>query len=347
MIKISEVLTEFRIPAGEQKVVYQFKGFTASQMDELHAMLHRAGIVTTPDFNKRTITTYSNRDAMKLKKNKTIQRFIKSKGGKQIKESKYTVHFDVGSAGLMSKTVDAKTPEEAEKKVASGLHGKYKIKKVVKEEVCLCEACQKGYMTHPTRKTKVMFGKRYRNCIKKEGKVDERKFNHKKVGDHYMGGENTPKGDTEMFADKKGRYYVWVKPKGKKEKYIDLPKNIKRGKADDLHLKIQKTMGESVNERMDKRQAGETLKQLGGNKFIAMTGAKQFSVGPKGMGFRIGRNAKSINYVRIDLKSTDLYDMEFIRIRGSKIKVVKKVTGVYNDQLQKMFTKYTGMYTSL
>ena len=36
------------------------------------------------------------------------------------------------------------------------------------EDLCLCEACQKGYMTHPTRKTKVMFGKRYRNCIKKE-----------------------------------------------------------------------------------------------------------------------------------------------------------------------------------
>ena len=27
----------------------------------------------------------------------------------------------------------------------------------------------KGYMTHPTRKTKIMFGKRYRNCVKKEG----------------------------------------------------------------------------------------------------------------------------------------------------------------------------------
>tara|TARA_B100001113_G_C21025788_1_gene585665 strand:- start:289 stop:750 length:462 start_codon:yes stop_codon:yes gene_type:complete len=31
------------------------------------------------------------------------------------------------------------------------------------------ESCQKGYMTHPTRKTKIMFGKRYRNCVKKEG----------------------------------------------------------------------------------------------------------------------------------------------------------------------------------
>ena len=32
-----------------------------------------------------------------------------------------------------------KNEKEAEKKVASGLHGKYKIKKVVKEEVCLCK----------------------------------------------------------------------------------------------------------------------------------------------------------------------------------------------------------------
>lgn len=30
------------------------------------------------------------------------------------------------------------------------------------------ERCQKGYKTHPTRKTKIMFGKRYRNCVKAE-----------------------------------------------------------------------------------------------------------------------------------------------------------------------------------
>ena len=39
----------------------------------------------------------------------------------------------------------------------------------------LYEACQKGYMTHPTRKTKIMFGKRYRNCVKKEGIEDRMK----------------------------------------------------------------------------------------------------------------------------------------------------------------------------
>ena len=37
------------------------------------------------------------------------------------------------------------------------------------ERFDLDESCQKGYMTHPTRKTKIMFGKRYRNCVKKEG----------------------------------------------------------------------------------------------------------------------------------------------------------------------------------
>ena len=52
--------------------------------------------------------------------------------------------------------------------------GTGKEDKELKENVeCLCEACQKGYMTHPTRKTKIMFGKRYRNCIKKENVTED------------------------------------------------------------------------------------------------------------------------------------------------------------------------------
>ena len=112
---------------------------------------------------------------------------------------------------------------------------------------------------------------------------------------------------------------------------------------------IESKVGKIVyRESMNKRQGGETLKQLGGNKFIAMTGAKNFAVGPKGMGFKIGRNSKGVNYVRIDLdRGKDLYNMEFIQMRAGKLKVKSKVKGVYNDQLQKMFTKHTGMYTSL
>ncbi len=32
----------------------------------------------------------------------------------------------------------------------------------------LTERCQKGYKTHPKRKTKKMYGKTYRNCVKAE-----------------------------------------------------------------------------------------------------------------------------------------------------------------------------------
>ena len=131
--------------------------------------------------------------------------------------------------------------------------------------------------------------------------------------------------------------------KGKKKVQFE-----KARKQNGEQLGYKLTGKSDVNEAMNKQQAGEMLKQLGGNRFIAMTGAKNFAVGPKGAGFKIGRNAKNVNYVRIDLdKGKDLYDMyfNFVSVRGVKLK--SKAKGVYADQLQKMFTKHTGMYTSL
>ena len=52
--------------------------------------------------------------------------------------------------------------------------------KRVAEEQCLEERCQKGYKTHPTRKTKKMFGKSYRNCVKAEEGKDPKKGTGKK-----------------------------------------------------------------------------------------------------------------------------------------------------------------------
>ena len=45
---------------------------------------------------------------------------------------------------------------------------KKQILQIIEEEleVVIFERCQKGYKTHPTRKTKKMYGKTYRNCIK-------------------------------------------------------------------------------------------------------------------------------------------------------------------------------------
>jgi len=48
------------------------------------------------------------------------------------------------------------------------------------EEMDLDERCQKGYKTHPTQKTKKMFGKTYRNCVKAEEGKDPAKGTGKK-----------------------------------------------------------------------------------------------------------------------------------------------------------------------
>ena len=58
---------------------------------------------------------------------------------------------------------------------------------MVKLKDLLTEKCQKGYKTHPTRKTKKMFGKTYRNCVKAEDKISEMKVNKSKVMKAYTG----------------------------------------------------------------------------------------------------------------------------------------------------------------
>ena len=64
---------------GLNEAVYKFRGYTNTQMDELDALLARAGYKGTPDFNKMTWTTKD--------RNPKIAKIIKSKGGKKIKES--------------------------------------------------------------------------------------------------------------------------------------------------------------------------------------------------------------------------------------------------------------------
>jgi len=104
---------------------------------------------------------------------------------------------------------------------------------------------------------------------------------------------------------------------------------------------------ESVNEaRLDPKQ---TLQQLGGNRFIAMTGAKNLAVdkSKNELHMKIMRNAKGISHVRIRLTSMDLYDMEFLQVRAGRIKIKSKEKGVYGDQLGKMFKKNTGLNVRL
>ena len=68
----------------------------------------------------------------------------------------------------------------ANKLQEAGIEPAPKMKKYLKDHPYmepdgLQERCQKGYKTHPTRKTKKMYGKTYRNCVKAEGEELEEK----------------------------------------------------------------------------------------------------------------------------------------------------------------------------
>jgi hypothetical protein len=90
------------------------------------------------------------------------------------------------------------------------------------------------------------------------------------------------------------------------------------------------------------------LQQLGGNRFIAMTGAKNLVAAERSLQFKIGRGAvnKATN-VRVTLGTSDTYTVEFFAIRGVNVKTLSQHENIYADGLQATFTEQTGMATSL
>jgi len=93
------------------------------------------------------------------------------------------------------------------------------------------------------------------------------------------------------------------------------------------------------------------LAQLGGNRFIAMTGAKNFTRAEDGRGrlaFKLPRKANDgINYVAVTLNQMDTYDVDFLSITGLKVREVSDFSNVYADQLRTIFEETTGLRTSL
>lgn len=89
------------------------------------------------------------------------------------------------------------------------------------------------------------------------------------------------------------------------------------------------------------------LQQLGGNRFVAMTGARSFSSGSSGLSFRI-RRSNGIFGVVIRLTPEDLYEMEFLTYSGKEgVKAKKTLSGVHAEDMCRMFTEVTGLDTSL
>lgn len=91
------------------------------------------------------------------------------------------------------------------------------------------------------------------------------------------------------------------------------------------------------------------LQQLGGGRFVAMTGAKQMVSTENSLRITLPANfAKNgIRYVLVTLTAADDYEVVFAKGRGIEWKVVSEFDGVYYDQLRELFERQTGLATRL
>lgn len=98
----------------------------------------------------------------------------------------------------------------------------------------------------------------------------------------------------------------------------------------------------------------EILNQLGGNKFIVMTGSKNFLYSEtenNWLSMHLTKNKAKAKFLKIVLGVNDTYTMIFSKVVGRKyeerLEIIKEIPNVYNDQLQKVFTEITGLDTHL
>lgn len=96
------------------------------------------------------------------------------------------------------------------------------------------------------------------------------------------------------------------------------------------------------------------LEQLGGRKFLTMTGSYnlQFSSTEKNyLSMHLRPNRLGAKYLKITLTAMDDYTLTFSKMVGKGLSekhvIIKEIPGVYCDQLEEIFTRETGLYTRL
>lgn len=92
------------------------------------------------------------------------------------------------------------------------------------------------------------------------------------------------------------------------------------------------------------------IQQLGGNKFINMTGAKNFGCTENTLGFHLPKKLiKNKGYiVSIALEWDDTYSVTFSFLdKDLNLKQESVYKGVYNDQLNDLISQETGLTTLL
>lgn len=114
-------------------------------------------------------------------------------------------------------------------------------------------------------------------------------------------------------------------------------------------------MSNTLTKHVEKLQIAQTiLDQLGGNKFLVMTGAKNLQAVESGFSFTLPSKfaTNKANFVKIELTVMDDYVVSFYhnkcRSRFSvECELISRHDGIYCDTLQSLFTRETGLHTHL
>lgn len=96
--------------------------------------------------------------------------------------------------------------------------------------------------------------------------------------------------------------------------------------------------------------ANTILQQLGGRRFLAMTGAKNLQASAYALTMKLPSNMTKgrATHFRITLTGDDLYHLQALRVRGyGPEHSVAEEGGIYCDMLRERFEAITGLRTSL
>lgn len=128
-----------------------------------------------------------------------------------------------------------------------------------------------------------------------------------------------------------------------------LKNNLKKKKKKFFYSESNSIFDLSITQKQNKMQVAQTiLQQLGGNKFVAMTGSKNFIASENFLRMNLTRNKAKAKWLKITLNANDTYTMDFFTAdKNFNLTSKVKFEDVYCDQLCFLFTKATGLFTSL
>lgn len=144
----------------------------------------------------------------------------------------------------------------------------------------LTERCQKGYKTDEKRKTKQMYGKTYRNCVKAEGNDKELG----KISDELKGASKMHKGQADRIDKMLDKEDDSEKKVSEGMKNCGCGQNPCKtyGEENKITVKINKIIDEELQAVLDEKKKKKACKPSKGKRFAKRVNGKCRSFGQKG-----------------------------------------------------------------